>query len=66
MIYALFVLILVAIFYFEWVADGVLRKITERLDRIDSRLSNLKEQIILLDDSIEIRFRLLKEEPPTL
>jgi hypothetical protein len=40
--FVLFFLILAAIFYFEWLASDVLEKITQRLDSIDLKLSELK------------------------
>ena len=42
--FVLFFLILAAIFYFEWLASDVLEKITQRLDSIDHRLSELKRE----------------------
>jgi hypothetical protein len=47
--FALFFLILAAIFYFEWLASEVQGKITERLDSIDRQLNDLKEQIKLIN-----------------
>jgi tetrahydromethanopterin S-methyltransferase subunit G len=43
--FALFFLVLAAIFYFEWVASEVVGRVTERLDAIDRKLDSLEGQI---------------------
>jgi hypothetical protein len=47
--FALFFVILAAIFYFEWLVGEVQGKMTERLDSIEGELNDLKEQTKLID-----------------
>jgi hypothetical protein len=43
----LLVLILVAIVYFEWVASEGVKKLTQRLDSIESELRSLRDLVKL-------------------